>query len=82
VLAGQSRIIYAENASGLLKQFSEGPSDCRRAVLRISESLLSFAGDCSQPQITTNFIQRVCLRYKEISISGGEISTSDLVDFS
>jgi len=29
------------------------------------------------------FIQRVCPRYKEISkISGGEISTPDLVDFS
>jgi hypothetical protein len=47
MLAGKSRTIYAENASGLLKQFSEGPSDCSRAVLRIpvSLSLLSFAGE-------------------------------------
>src|SRR6516165_86723 len=26
------------------EDFSEGPSDCHRAVLRISQSLLSFAG--------------------------------------
>src|SRR5262245_9142883 len=41
------------------EDFSEGPSDCGRAVLRISKSLLLFAGECSQPQITTNSIQRV-----------------------
>jgi len=34
---------YRENASGRLKHFSEGPSDWRRAVLRISYAMSPFA---------------------------------------
>jgi hypothetical protein len=57
-LTGKAGLCFREGLRELhnfRRHYSEGPSDCRRAVLRISESLLSFAGECSQPQITTNF---------------------------
>ena len=72
MLAGQSRTIYAENASGLLK-FSEGPSDCRRAVLRISASLLSFAGECSQTQTIIKLSTCACATRPSRVLSKGEI---------
>src|SRR5262249_60509213 len=75
MLAGKSRTIYAENASGLLKQFSEGPSDCSRAVLRIpvSLSLLSFAGESRHPQIIANLTQRVPATRAVAALSKGEL---------
>src|SRR5262249_29611281 len=46
--------MYAENASGLLKQFSEGPSDCRRAVLRLTGSFAFL--NAAPPSVTLRLI--------------------------
>jgi hypothetical protein len=62
-LTGKAGLCFREGLRELhnfRRHYSEGPSDCRRAVLRISESLLSFAGEFKSLPI----IQRVSARYK------------------